>query len=137
MPGGKSLAGKGTHVTSLTFPTASRESNYLFCRNRFSSASCANCDAIASHRGLSEQPKRIRRRYLTSNRMERKRAELSLALENNLHRDGKYMHIWDVEGAVMADRQVMPDESAEDLEARQVAYREQIQRQTGSTIQIH
>ena len=73
---------------------------------------------------------------MTNNRMERKRAELSLALENNLHRDGEYMHLWDVEGAVMADRQIIPSESAEELEARQVAYRDQVQRQTGGAIQI-
>lgn len=68
--------------------------------------------------------------------MERKRAELSLAIEKNLHRDGKYMHLWDVEGVVMAEKQVVPDETVEESEARQAAYRQQVKRQTGGARQI-
>ena len=68
--------------------------------------------------------------------MERKRAELSLAIEKNLHHDGKYMHLWDVEGVVMAERQGVPDETVEESEARQTAYREQVKRQTGGARQI-
>lgn len=75
-------------------------------------------------------------RYIVNNRMDRKRAELRLALENNLHHNGKYMHLWDVEGTVMAERQLIPDESAEESEAKQAAYRQQVKRQTGGAIQI-
>ena len=73
---------------------------------------------------------------MTNNRIERKRAELSLAIENNLHRDGEYMHLWDVEGTTMAEGQVNPAQSVDDFEARQVAFREQVKRQTAGAVQV-
>ena len=68
--------------------------------------------------------------------MDRKRAELSLALEHNLHRDGEYMHLWDVEGTTMAEGQVITAQSLDGFEARQAAYREQVKRQTAGAVQI-
>jgi len=82
--------------------------------------------------------------FLTTNRMGRKQAELELAKEKNLHRDGEYMHLWDVEGVVMSEGQQLLAPAGEAaaatgevaMAARREVYREQVSRQTKGAIRV-
>ena len=71
---------------------------------------------------------------LCNNNMERKEAERLLAEERNLHRDGKYRHLWD--NAVFTDAPEEGDKERAAVAQRAAAFREQVERQTGGAVNV-